>query len=85
MARFIELTTVQVNVNLAFKNLEEIFVLNQYPKKLIKNKINEIKVRDFGPNSNKELRLPDENNQELTFFTLVSRILVLDVAKLQLT
>ena len=45
-------------------------MLNQYPRKLIKNKINEIKARDFGPNPNKELRLADENNPELTFFYL---------------
>ena len=63
-------TSNEVNLNLALENLEEIFVLNQYPRKLIKNKINEIKARDFGPNPNKELRLADENNPELTFFYL---------------
>ena len=45
-------------------------MLNQYPRKLIKNKINEIKARDFGPNPNKELRLANENNPELTFLYL---------------
>ena len=58
------------NLNLALENLEEIFVLNQYPRKLVKNKINEIKARNFGPNPNKELRLADENDPEITFFYL---------------
>ena len=45
-------TTTENNLDLALKNLEEIFLHNQYPTNLIKNKINEIKNRDFGPNPN---------------------------------
>ena len=63
-------TTNEQTLNLALKNLQEIFVLNQYPKNLIKNKICEIKNRNFGPNSNKALRLADKNNPDLRFFYL---------------
>ena len=44
--------------------------MNQYPKNFIKNKISEIRNRNFGPNLNKALRLADENNPDLTFFYL---------------
>jgi hypothetical protein len=63
-------TSNKANLNLASKNLEEIFVLNQYPRKLIKNKINGIEARNFGPNPDEELRLADENNPELKLFYL---------------
>ena len=61
-------TTKEQTLNLALKNLQEIFVLNQYPRNLIKNKISEIQNRNFGPNPNKALRLADENSSDLIFF-----------------
>ena len=63
-------TSNRDTLEIALENLEEIFILNQYPKNLIKSKIAEIKNRDFGPNPNKALRLADENNPDLTFFYL---------------
>ena len=58
------------NLDLALKNLEIIFLNNEYPKNLIKNKINEIKGRNFGENPNKALRLAEENDPEIKFFHL---------------
>ena len=46
-------TTNVDTLNLSLKNLQEIFIMNQYPKNLIKNKISEIRNRNFGPNLNK--------------------------------
>ena len=71
-------------LNLALENPQEIFIMNHYPKNLIKNKISEIRNRNFGPNPNKALRLADENNPDLTFFILASPILAINVVKLLL-
>ena len=68
--RAYDCTSNRDTLEIALENLEEIFILNQYPKNLIKSKIAEIKNRDFGPNPNKALRLADENNPDLTFFYL---------------
>jgi hypothetical protein len=61
-------TSNEANLESALKNLEEMFLNNQYPKNLIKSKIAEIKDREFGPNPNKLLREADENNPDLQFF-----------------
>ena len=50
--------------------LEKVFLNNQYPKYLIRNKIMEIKNRNFGPNPNKAIREADENNPDLKYFYL---------------
>ena len=65
-------TSNEKNLDLALKNLEIIFLNNEYPKNLIKNKINEIKGRNFGENPNKALRLAEENDPEIKFFISVS-------------
>ena len=63
-------TTTDSNLEMALKNLTEIFLNNEYPKYLIENKIAEIKNRNFGPNPNKLLREIEENDPELKFFYL---------------
>ena len=53
-------TSNENNLEMALKNLEEIFINNQYPKNMVRNKISEIKNREFGPNPNKLLREADD-------------------------
>ena len=63
-------TSNDKNRDLALANLEYIFINNLYPKKMVKNKINEIKNRNFGPNPNKAIREEELNNPEIIKFFL---------------
>jgi hypothetical protein len=55
---------------LARENLEYIFVKNLYPRTLVKNKIAEVKNRNFATNPNKALREAELNDPEITQFYL---------------
>ena len=61
-------TTNETTLNLALQDLEQVFINNQYPKSLIKSKIDEIKKRNFAPNPNKAIREEDQKNPDLRFF-----------------
>ena len=63
-------TNNEKNRNLALENLEYIFVKNLYPKNLVKNKIAEVKNRNFAPNPNKAIREAELNDPEITQFYL---------------
>ena len=54
----------------AFKKLESIFVENQYPRKMVREKIKEISDRDFQPSSNKLERLEQQKNPHLKFTSI---------------
>jgi hypothetical protein len=61
-------TSNETTLNLALQDLEVVFLINQYPNKLIRSKINEIKSRNFAPNPNKAIREEDQKNQDIKFF-----------------
>jgi len=54
----------------ALADLNRIFKSNLYPPKLITEKVNEIKNRNYGPNPNKAKRLDDFKNPDLTHVTI---------------
>ena len=54
----------------ALVNLENIFVKNLYPRKIVKQKIREIRGRDFGPNPNKEKQASEKNNSNIKHVTI---------------
>ena len=51
--------STETNLNEALSNLESIFLKNQYPKKLILNKISEVKNRNFSSKADKT----EKNNE----------------------
>ena len=63
-------TTTEKAFSDALENLENILTKNSYPKKLIKQKIQEIKNSDFKPNPNKEKRLAEINDPNFTHITI---------------
>jgi len=52
--------------------LENIFVKNLYPRKIVNKKIREIRGRDFGPNPNKQNQTPTEKNISNTKHVTIS-------------
>ena len=69
-------TTNETTLNLALQDLEQVFINNQYPKSLIKSKIDEIKKRNFAPNPNKAIREEDQKNQDLRFFLFLASLYI---------
>ena len=58
-------TSSTTKLKKALEQLESIFVDNQYPRKLVQEKIKEISSRNFGPSSNKLERLEQQKNPDL--------------------
>ena len=63
-------TSSKLKLDKAFKQLESIFVENEFPRKLIHDKIKEITDRNFGPSSNKLNRLEQQKNSDLKFLSI---------------
>ena len=55
-------TSSPTKLKKAFKQLESIFVENEYPRKLIQEKIKEISDRNFGPSSHKLERIEQQKS-----------------------
>ena len=55
-------TSSEVALNDALENLENILVKNLYPRKVVKQKMKEIKERNFGPSDKKLKRQAEINN-----------------------
>ena len=53
-----------------FENLETILAKNMYPRKIVKEKIVEIKERNFGPSKNKLKRQEEINNPNIARVTI---------------
>ena len=55
-------TSSNTKLEKAFKQLESIVLENEYPRKLVREKIKEISNRNFGPSPNKLKRLEQQKN-----------------------
>ena len=60
------------SLELALKYLKQKFINNDYPERLINNKISEIKNRDFGPNPYKLMHQTERDDPEFKFYNLGS-------------
>ena len=58
------------SLELALKYLKQKFINNDYPERLINNKISEIKNRDFGPNPYKLIHQTERDDPEFKFYNL---------------
>lgn len=63
-------TTSDEALDEGLHNLKQIFKKNLFPGKIIDEKINEIKGRNFGENPNKAVRLEDAKNPNFTHVTI---------------
>ena len=59
------------DLNKALSNLKSIFIKNQYPEKLISNKISEIKNRNFTPKTDKTKKQQELRESQHRSFNLV--------------
>ena len=60
----------EVALNEALENLENILVKNLYPRKIVKQKMEEIKKRNFGPSDKKLKRQAELNNPNFKYVTI---------------
>ena len=63
-------TTNDEGHNEALSNFETILTKNMYPKQIIKDKIQEIRARNFGSSENKAKRTSELNDPNLTHKTI---------------
>ena len=63
-------TSTEKSLDVALENLEKILEKNAYPKKLVKEKIREIKDRNFGPSEFKQKRNAEFNDPNITHVTI---------------
>jgi hypothetical protein len=63
-------TTTPEALDLALKNTKNIFLKNQYPEKLINQKINNVKFKEFSPSQSKARRNKELKNTEIINHTI---------------
>ena len=63
-------TTTPEALERALNTTKQIFIKNQFPEKLINQKISEIKSRDFKPSDSKAKRLEELNDTSIEKYTL---------------
>ena len=63
-------TSNDIALKEALDNLETILVNNLYPRKIVQQKITEIKERNFGPSSQKVKRQAELNNSNSKYYTI---------------
>ena len=63
-------TTTPEALDLALKNTKNIFLKNQYPEKLINQKINNLQFKEFPPSQSKARRNEELKNPEIVNHTI---------------